>query len=279
MSPRNFGPQHGIARGGGRYLADGTAEAGPRSCRPPIRLARIAAADNMAPGGTGALMAMRRELTRIARRTGIEAARHRPPAPVRLVVQPRLPRTAPDRLADAGRGAGKLIAYEAVHEIKGWDDLRRRLAPDRRCFAFFHPALPGEPLIFVEVALVEGLATAMPPLLAPETEEARRGRSRARGHRDFLFDLELPGRPARRVVRQFPDQAGGRGAAGRVSAAAAFLHAVAGTGVPALAQQHLTTSDRDAALLGELERDGWWHDPEQSEQLRTGLDAALRGAT
>ena len=49
----------------------------------------------------------------------------------------------------------KLIAYEAVHEIQGWDDLRRRLAADRRCFAFFHPALPGEPLIFVEVALVQ----------------------------------------------------------------------------------------------------------------------------
>src|SRR5438034_10696989 len=65
----------------------------------------------------------------------------------------------------------KLIAYEAVHEIKGWDDLRRRLAPDRRCFAFFHPALAGEPLIFVEVALVQGLATAMPPLLARETDE------------------------------------------------------------------------------------------------------------
>ena len=67
----------------------------------------------------------------------------------------------------------KLIAYEAVHEIKGWDDLRRRLAPDRRCFAFFHPALPGEPLIFVEVALVQGLATPMPPLLARETAMKR----------------------------------------------------------------------------------------------------------
>src|SRR3712207_8562133 len=54
----------------------------------------------------------------------------------------------------------KLIAYEAVHEIQGWDDLRRRLAADRRCFGFFHPALPGEPLIFVEVALVRGLAAA-----------------------------------------------------------------------------------------------------------------------
>jgi malonyl-CoA decarboxylase len=48
----------------------------------------------------------------------------------------------------------KIIAYEAVHEINSWDDLRARLAPDdRRCFAFFHPLLPNEPLIFVEVAL------------------------------------------------------------------------------------------------------------------------------
>ena len=62
----------------------------------------------------------------------------------------------------------KLITYEAVHEIAGWPDLRRRLAPDRRCFGFFHPALPDEPLIFVEVALVRGLATAIAPLLNTE---------------------------------------------------------------------------------------------------------------
>jgi malonyl-CoA decarboxylase len=61
----------------------------------------------------------------------------------------------------------KLIAYEAVHEIEGWGDLRRRLAEDRRCFAFFHPALRDEPLIFVEVALVKGLSGAVQPLLAP----------------------------------------------------------------------------------------------------------------
>lgn len=51
----------------------------------------------------------------------------------------------------------KLIEYEAVHEIRGWEDLQRRLADDRRCFGFFHPSLPGEPLIFVEVALTVGL--------------------------------------------------------------------------------------------------------------------------
>ncbi|NBR40776.1 MAG: decarboxylase, partial [Alphaproteobacteria bacterium] len=51
----------------------------------------------------------------------------------------------------------KIITYESVHEIENWDDLRRRLQPeDRRCFAFFHPAMPDEPLIFVEVALTKG---------------------------------------------------------------------------------------------------------------------------
>ena len=67
----------------------------------------------------------------------------------------------------------KLIRYEAVHEIQGWDDLRRRLAADRRCFAFFHPALPGEPLIFVEVALVRGMAEAVQPLLARDGDAGR----------------------------------------------------------------------------------------------------------
>jgi len=59
----------------------------------------------------------------------------------------------------------KLIVYEAVHEISGWRDLRRRLQSDRRCFAFFHPALPDEPLIFIEVALVKGVSSAIQPLL------------------------------------------------------------------------------------------------------------------
>lgn len=61
----------------------------------------------------------------------------------------------------------KLIQYEAVHDIASWDDLKRRMAPDRRLFAFFHPGMPNEPLIFVEVALVVGLADAIEPLLDP----------------------------------------------------------------------------------------------------------------
>jgi malonyl-CoA decarboxylase len=59
----------------------------------------------------------------------------------------------------------KLIRYESVHEINGWPDLHRRLEADRRCFAFFHPALRDEPIIFVEVALSNGLAGSLEPLL------------------------------------------------------------------------------------------------------------------
>ncbi|MGY9046076.1 hypothetical protein P775_21605 [Puniceibacterium antarcticum] len=61
----------------------------------------------------------------------------------------------------------KIIVYEAVHAIHSWDDLRRRLQPtDRRCFAFFHPAMPNEPLIFVEVALTKGIPDSIQGLLA-----------------------------------------------------------------------------------------------------------------
>ena len=59
----------------------------------------------------------------------------------------------------------KLMAYEAVHEIRGWTDLKNRLEADRRCFAFFHPRMPDEPLIFVEVALVSGIAGNIDTLL------------------------------------------------------------------------------------------------------------------
>jgi len=61
-----------------------------------------------------------------------------------------------------------LIEFEAVHEITGWADLRRRLAPDRRSFGFFHPSLPNEPIIFVEVALTHGMARSIQVLLETE---------------------------------------------------------------------------------------------------------------
>jgi malonyl-CoA decarboxylase len=65
----------------------------------------------------------------------------------------------------------KIIAYEAVHQINGWEDLRSRLQEDRRCFAFFHPALENEPLVFVEIALTEQIPNAIAPLLQQDRKE------------------------------------------------------------------------------------------------------------
>src|SRR5262245_22995224 len=65
----------------------------------------------------------------------------------------------------------KIIRYEAVHEIRDWEDLRRRVdPPDRRCYAFFHPALVDEPLIFVEVALTREIPGAIAPILSDKRE-------------------------------------------------------------------------------------------------------------
>lgn len=126
---------------------------------------------NMAPGGTAALVAMREDLLDLL-------AENKDLAVVDadfshllgswfnrgfLNLQ-RIDWRTPAHVLE------KLIQYEAVHEITGWEDLRRRLADDRRCFAFFHPALPDEPLIFVEVALVKGMAGAVQPLLDADGE-------------------------------------------------------------------------------------------------------------
>jgi len=64
----------------------------------------------------------------------------------------------------------RLIEYEAVHEIQGWRDLRRRLERDRRCYGFFHPALPDDPLVFIEVALTRGLPRTVQALLDPDSD-------------------------------------------------------------------------------------------------------------
>ena len=65
----------------------------------------------------------------------------------------------------------KIITYEAVHEFQGWEDLRRRVAaPDRRLYAFFHPAMEGEPLIFVQVALTKEIPRAIAPILAEDRD-------------------------------------------------------------------------------------------------------------
>ena len=64
----------------------------------------------------------------------------------------------------------RIIQYESVHAIQGWDDLRSRLREHRMCFAFFHPAMPDDPLVFVEVALTSGIPTAIAPLIDKTAE-------------------------------------------------------------------------------------------------------------
>ncbi|HEX7969453.1 MAG TPA: malonyl-CoA decarboxylase family protein, partial [Stellaceae bacterium] len=127
---------------------------------------------NLSPGGTAALVAMRKEVLGRLRQ---EPALKPLDADLRHLFASWFNRGFLElRRIDWETPASvleKLIEYEAVHEVQGWDDLRRRLGPDRRCFAFFHPSLPGEPLIFVEVALVQGLAVAVQPLLARDRDE------------------------------------------------------------------------------------------------------------
>lgn len=127
---------------------------------------------NRVPGATGSLVRMRADLLRLGKgEPDLEALdldfRHLLSSWFNrgfLVLRP-ISWESPAHVLE------KIIAYEAVHAIDSWDDLRRRLEPtDRRCFAFFHPAMPDEPLIFVEVALMRGIARSIQTLLAEGRE-------------------------------------------------------------------------------------------------------------
>ncbi len=121
---------------------------------------------NRAEGGTGAIVRLRRALLeRLPRQPALAAVEHDLHHLLSSWFNPgflelrRVDWKSPAQLLE------QLIRHEAVHAIDGWDDLRRRLAADRRCFAFFHPQLPDEPLIFVEVALLPKMAAAIAPLV------------------------------------------------------------------------------------------------------------------
>lgn len=130
---------------------------------------------NLAPGATGGIVAMRRDLLGMGRGDPMlklvdDDLQHLLYSWFNrgFLVLRRIDWQTPAAILE------KIIAYEAVHQIQGWEDLRRRLDPkDRRCFAFFHPALIDEPLIFVEVALTNEISDAIGPLLseAPKEEE------------------------------------------------------------------------------------------------------------
>jgi malonyl-CoA decarboxylase len=169
---RQFGPDRArLAEAIARYEAEGSDEAAAalHAAAAPRRQELIRRL-NLAPGGTAALVAMRAEL--LDRLDAAPALR-----PVDrdfrhlfaswfnrgFLVMRRIDWNTTAAVLE------KIIRYEAVHAIDDWDDLRRRIdPPDRRCYAFFHPALVDEPLIFVQVALMQGMPAAIGPILADD---------------------------------------------------------------------------------------------------------------
>ncbi len=121
---------------------------------------------NRAPGGTRAVVNMRRELLKLLdKRPELAALDYDIRHLLSSWFNPGFLKMHQVDWRSPAHVLEKIIHHEAVHAIDGWDDLRRRLQPDRRCFAFFHPQLPDEPLIFVEVALLAEIPDAIGPLV------------------------------------------------------------------------------------------------------------------
>ena len=135
---------------------------------------------NRAPGGTATLVAMRADLLQLVNQNPSLAIVDRDFLHLfgswfnrGFLVLRRIDWSSPAALLD------KIIRYEAVHEIGDWDELRRRIDPaDRRCYAFFHPRLVDEPLIFVEVALTLTPPAAIAPLLAEKRAQVAPDKAR-----------------------------------------------------------------------------------------------------
>ena len=127
---------------------------------------------NQAPDGISTLVSMRRDLLRLQREDSNLTVVEKDLAHLLhswfnkgFLTLRRIDWNTPAAILE------KVIHYESVHEIKGWGDLRRRLAADRMCFAFFHGTMPDEPIIFVEVALVNGMTESIRALIDSERNE------------------------------------------------------------------------------------------------------------
>jgi len=169
----------------------------------------------------------------------------------------------------------KIIRYEAVHEIRDWDELRRRVdRPDRRCYAFFHPALVDEPLIFVEVALTRDIPPAIAPILSPEREAIEPDKMRTavfysisncqRGLSGVSFGNFLIKQVVEEVSRELPRLATFVTLSPVPGFAAWLKRERAEASSPAL-------SAPDKAALSLLDEAGWWHNAETAERIKEPL--------
>jgi len=231
---------------------------------------------NLAPNGTAALVRMREQL--------IDAMDHRSDLEVidddflhlfsswfnrGFLVLRRIDWSTPARILE------QIIRYEAVHEIRDWNDLRARIdSPGRRCYAFFHPALVDEPLIFVEVALTRGIPDAIEPILSGNGQPVDLDRANTavfysisncqRGLAGVSFGHFLIKQVVEEVQREMPRLS----TFVTLSPAPNFAQWLEGeraaAASPALAQE-------DRAALAALDRADWWRDAETAEAVHEPL--------
>jgi malonyl-CoA decarboxylase len=228
---------------------------------------------NRAPGGTSELVSMRADLLRAMNSHKDLATLDRDVAHLLgswfnrgFLVLRRIDWSTPANILE------KIIRYEAVHEIRDWNDLRRRIDPvDRRCYAFFHPALVDEPLIFVEVALTEAIPGAIAPLLAEDRQTVPIERARTavfysisntqRGLGGISFGSFLIKQVAEELRRELPK----------------LDNFVTLSPVPGFMRwlkqaPDVPLSDEDRALLDHLDNPKWFENAELTAQLRSLLE-------
>ncbi|WP_241503777.1 malonyl-CoA decarboxylase [Ferruginivarius sediminum] len=228
---------------------------------------------NMAPNGTESLVRMRRDL--------LETLRDKPElkavdADLRhlfaswfnrgFLALRRIDWETPAAVLE------KLIEYETVHEMRGWDDLRRRLAPDRRCFAFFHSALPNDPLVFVEVALVKGISGEIGPIISLDRVESDPASADTaifysinnchEGLRGITFGNFLIKQVVLELAREFPQLK----TYATLSPVPGFRHWLSGASKPGADPELLTDAEIETlVLLGDSD---WSADATKAEALQ-----------
>jgi malonyl-CoA decarboxylase len=228
---------------------------------------------NRAPGGTGELVAMRADLLSQMNGHSDLAALDRDIVHLLgswfnrgFLVLRKIDWSTPANILE------QIIRYEAVHEIRDWDDLRRRIDPiDRRCYAFFHPAMVDAPLIFVEVALTEAIPSAIAPLLAVDRQLVPIERARTavfysisntqRGLGGISFGNFLIKQVVEELRRELPK----------------LENFVTLSPVPGFMQwvkqgKDLPLSDEDRALLKNLDEPNWFDNAELTAQLRAVME-------
>ena len=228
---------------------------------------------NRAPGGTSDLVTMRADLLRLMKGHKELGALDRDVAHLLtswfnrgFLVLRRIDWSTPANILE------QIIRYEAVHEIRDWDDLRRRIDPiDRRCYAFFHPALVDEPLIFVEVALTESIPGAIAPLLAEDRQLVPTARARTavfysisntqRGLGGISFGSFLIKQVVEELQRELPK----------------LENFVTLSPVPGFMEwvkqaDDVPITDDDRGVLQHLDTPDWFENPELAAQLRSVLE-------